>query len=130
MTGLRLTISKAISKFTPQEFYDYVKRLYRVTESTTKSKAVPKVNLNWIKSGNCIVKIEGEKSITDVELELLCVEYAKSKELLTELLTKRKVKILNAETGEQLNVTERKPRKKRAKKDVATDERTVGEIPL
>lgn len=124
---MKLTISKALKLFSPEDFYAYIKGLYAATTNSTQSKAVPRINLNQTKSGKTIVKIEGAREVTTEELELLTIEYARTKEELLSLFSKRKIVVIDSETKEPLNVSiPKRPRKARAKKDVEPNEGFIG----
>lgn len=107
---MRLTISNALSTYSPAAFLELVRSYYKVTVSTTQSKVVPRVNINKTKTGYTI-KFQGAKEVTEAELLNLSVEYAIELPELVKIFQKRKV-TMRSESGEQIY----EPIKRRAKK--------------
>lgn len=110
------TINRAIGTYTsPAEWLEFVKSL-RILAPTKASKTVPDVTL--IIGKKTIVRVaRTPKQITEPELALLAVEHGKEVGELRELLTKRKIILVN-EAGEQTNA---KPKRVKASQANAGD---------
>ncbi len=103
----KMTIGPPLSDQTDESFYDYVKAL-RKQQASTASKTVPDVAILFGSKTQVRIK-RPVKQVTEAELVLLAAEYEKSIAELTELLTKRKIRIVN-DQGEQTNARAKKPK--------------------
>lgn len=105
----RLLIGRDIWDYASGDTLVAAHKELRMLRPSSDSKSVPGVSINWGKK--IIVRVKrAAKEMTEAEVALIALEYQRPLEEITELLTARKIRIVNA-NGEQTNVRAKAKRK-------------------
>jgi hypothetical protein len=118
---VRYVLTTPVREQTPEQFYEYVLSLRRISAGASESKAAKGIKLHVQDSGKVIIRCTRDtKQVTLAEIENLAIEYEQNQEELYKLFNERKFNITN-ESGETLNVKPKRTRAKRATKRTEAD---------